>query len=60
MALKKKLFPYSGHIEDTKSVEFASVAICSRLTPHFGLKWLDNKCQARLASIFDPDTYIYI
>jgi len=22
-------FPYSGHIEDTKSVEFASVAICS-------------------------------
>ena len=21
-------FPYSGHIEDTKSVEFASVAIC--------------------------------
>jgi len=25
--------PYSGHIEDTKSVEFASVAICSRLTP---------------------------
>ena len=26
-------FPYSGHIEDTKSVEFASVAICSTLTP---------------------------
>jgi len=22
-------FPYSGHIEDAKSVEFASVAICS-------------------------------
>jgi len=22
-------FPYSGHIEDTKSVEFAFVAICS-------------------------------
>jgi len=22
-------FPYSEHIEDTKSVEFASVAICS-------------------------------
>ena len=26
-------FPYSGHIEDTKSVEFASVAVCPRLTP---------------------------
>jgi len=26
-------FAYSGHIEDTKSVEFASVAISSRLTP---------------------------
>jgi len=24
---------YSGHIEDSKSVEFASVSICSRLTP---------------------------
>ena len=26
-------FPYSGNIEDTKSVEFVSVAICPRLTP---------------------------
>ena len=26
-------FPYSGQIEDTKSVEFASVAINSTLTP---------------------------
>ena len=25
-------FPYSGHIEETKSVEFASVAVCSMLT----------------------------
>jgi len=29
--------PYSGHIEDTKSVEFASIAICSRLTPIYTL-----------------------
>ena len=26
-------FPYSGHIEDAKSVEFVSFVICSRLTP---------------------------
>jgi len=25
-------FPYSGHIEDTKSVEFASVAIWLKMT----------------------------
>jgi len=31
-------FFYLGHIEDTKPVEFASVAICCKVDPHFGLK----------------------
>jgi len=31
-------FPYSGHIEDIKSVEFASVAICSTFYKMTGLK----------------------
>jgi len=32
------IFFYLGHIEDTKPVEFASVAICCKVDPHFGLK----------------------
>ena len=47
--LFKKKFPYSGYIEDTKSVDFASVAICLTFFHKMtGLSWLFKNKQVRV------------
>ena len=42
-------FPFSGHIEDTQSVDFASVAICLTFFHKMtGLSWLFKNKQVRV------------